>query len=174
MLKSASLNILENVSVETFSLDIACNLLTFGLVPSTFVFFSFLLLFSLFFEFCTRPFKVLKNPSIYFFFKLVLIFLLLFVLFKIIHITRVFFQFHPFLICQIWSLFFWLLFILFKITLKFIFLQFHPSSTFFLSDLILVLLIAIFFYFHKIFKLRFFFISSFNIKLVENWAFWLS
>jgi hypothetical protein len=75
-----------------------------------------------------------------------------------------------FFISQIWSPFFWLLFFIYlRWFIKFIlFLRFHCTSFFFLSSLFIILFIVFFFYLDEFFRLVFFYILSFNIKLVEN------
>jgi len=105
---------------------------------------------------------------------LVIVFLLLFVLFRIIYKIN-FFSISSsliFFIFQIWSQLFWLLFFVWDIFKNWLFynsifyrffpIKFDPYSFHFY-----------FFHFGNFLKLIVF-VLSFNIKLVWNWAYWLS
>ena len=72
-------------------------------------------------------------------------------------------------------MFFWLLFVLLEIIYRIrIPFQLHPPSIFYLSDSVLILLIAIFFTLIFFKFIIIFMISFFNIKLIWNWVYWLS
>jgi hypothetical protein len=113
-----------------------------------------------------------------------LFFLLMFVLFRIIYRIEIIFNIislqyfllfkfgsHSFY-CYFFYLRYFLIDFFFNFILPKFFFNFILPKFFFLQDLILILLITIFFQF----CLNWFFFSilSFNIKLVKNWAFWLS
>jgi len=100
-------------------------------------------IFSLLFDFCACPSKILKQPYDFFLHIWSLFFWLLFILFEIIFKLDICFSISSstIFIYQIWSSFFLLLFVLFKIIFKIgFFLWFHSLWFSFLSYFILIFL----------------------------------
>jgi len=146
-------------------------------VSGIFVFFFFITFFSFSSINAPNPPSFQNNPSIFFFSDLVHVLLIIIFLFEIIYkigFSLILSSFNFFHLSDFVHIFFCYLFYWRSFLKLNIFLRFHPPSVFSPIRFDPHYFYCYFFNLVNFLNWYFFLISSFNVKLIENWFYWLS